>query len=116
MNRAQRRRLDKGKTNTKRPTYNLTMEQIKFAAQQAYQKEKDDNFMESVNQAMILMFTLPCDVLIDAGWEKQDIENFMADMLDRYTAWINGDFDLDKARDRLWEYGGLRLEESEVNG
>lgn len=112
MNRAQRRKLDHGKKlSNKRPTYNLTMEQIKFAAQQAYQKEKDENFMDSVNQAMILMFTLPCSVLIDAGWEKKDIENFMADMLDRYTLWIDGKFDLDKERERLWEYGGIRLEE-----
>lgn len=71
--------------------------------------------MQGVNQAMFLLLTLPLEVLMDFYWKKsyaKMIPEFTKHVLDYYAAWQNGDLDMGKLKEDLWEYGGVRLEES----
>lgn len=64
---------------------------------------------------MILLLTLPLEVLMDFYWKKsyaKRIPEFTQRVLDYYAAWQNGELDMDKLKEDLWEYGGVRLEES----
>lgn len=50
------------------------------------------------------------------NWKKsyaKKIPEFTQHVLDYYAAWQNGDLDMDKLKEDLWEYGGIRLEVSE---
>lgn len=119
MSRQQRRANERKNQKYKTATYNLTRSQldnvvkdsIKSELKNAYQ----DGLNEGVNQAMILLLTLPLEVLMDFYWKKsyaKKIPEFTQHVLDYYTAWQDGELDMDKLREDLWEYGGIRLEES----
>ena len=78
-------------------------------------KEKEDITKEAVNQAMLLLFVLPMEVLMDFYWQKsyqKKIPEFTQHLLDYYGAWENGELDMDEMKKDLWEYGGIRLEET----
>jgi len=47
------------------------------------------------------------------GADQKKIERFTSRVLDYYGKWQNGELDMDKLKEDLWEYGGIRLEESE---
>ena len=65
---------------------------------------------------MMLLLTLPCNVLIDKYWkdEPEKVQEFLDTVLDQYTRWQNGELDINKLRADLWEIGGIRLEEKTV--
>lgn len=68
---------------------------------------------DAVNNAMILMLTLPLEVLMDYYWPKsyaKRIPEFTKHVLEYYERWQNGELDMDKLKEDLWEYGGVRLE------
>lgn len=69
-----------------------------------------------INQAMILLLTLPLEVLMDHYWPKsyaKRIPEFTEYVLEYYEKWQNDELDIDKLKEDLWVYGGVRLEEVE---
>lgn len=115
MNRQQRRAKDR--ENRK---YAITKTDIDKTVRKSIDKELkqayEDGINERVNQAMILLLTLPLEVLMDFYWKKsyaKKIPEFTNHVLEYYEKWQNGELDMDKLKEHLWEYGGVRLEESE---
>lgn len=120
MNRQQRRAAERKEQKAKVKTYNLTEEQLQTYVRQAIEKElKNDHeeiMNESTNTAMILLLTLPLEVLMDHYWPKsyaKKIPEFTNYVLEYYERWQNGELDMDKLKEDLWEYGGVRLEVEE---
>lgn len=119
MNRQQRRADERKNQKYKTATYNLTKSQlddaVKSSVKSELEKAYQDGLSEGVNQAMILLLTLPLEVLMDFYWKKsyaKKIPEFTQHVLDYYAAWQNGELDLEELKKDLWEYGGVRLEES----
>lgn len=120
MNRQQRRYAERKNQKYKTTTYNLTKSQldnaVKDSVKSKLEKAYQDGISEGVNQAMILLLTLPLEVLMDFYWTKsyaKKIPEFTNHVLDYYAAWQNGEIDMDKLKADLREYGGVRLEVSE---
>ena len=111
MSRAERRRAQKCEQKSKTATYNLTRAQL-----DALVREKISGELDRVNQAMILLLTLPLEVLMDHYWPKsyaKRIPEFTEHVLEYYEKWQNDELDMDKLKEDLWVYGGVRLEEVE---
>lgn len=104
MSRAEMRRA--ARENSKKvKTYNLTEEQIQIMKQEATS--------EAVREAMILLLTLPLEVLMDHYWRKtydKKIPEFTNYVLEYYERWQNGELDMEQLKEDLWTYGGVRLE------
>ena len=120
MNRQQRRAAERKEQKARTKTYNLTEAQLQAYVRQAIEKElKNDHeeiMNESINTAMILLLTLPLEVLMDHYWPKsyaKKIPEFTNYVLEYYERWQNGELDMDKLKEDLWEYGGVRLEVEE---
>ena len=120
MNRQQRRAAERKEQKVRTKTYNLTEAQLQNYVRQAIEKElKNDHeeiMNESTNTAMILLLTLPLEVLMDHYWPKsyaKKIPEFTNYVLEYYERWQNGELDMDKLKEDLWEYGGVRLEVEE---
>lgn len=120
MNRQQRRSAERKDKKYKTATYNLTKSQlddaVKTSVKSELEKAYQDGLNEGVNQAMILLLTLPLEVLMDFYWKKsyaKKIPEFTQHVLDYYATWQNGELDMEKLKEDLWEYGGIRLEVSE---
>ena len=101
MSRAEMRRAAKQKNKT--ATYNLTEEQINILVKEklaAHTKEiKKEAAEEAINTAMILLLTLPLEVLMDFYWKKsyaKKIPEFTEHVLDYYSRWENGELDMEK--------------------
>lgn len=118
MGRAEQRRAMKNEKKAKTATYNLTRaqldamvrEQIAGELEQARQQAMDD----AINTAMVLLLTLPLEVLMDHYWKKsyaKRIPEFTSRVLEYYEKWQNDELDMEKLKEDLWEYGGVRLEE-----
>lgn len=119
MNRSERRRRQKAEQKPLR-TYTFTEESLKTHVETMVRaemdKEKQEIMDEAVNQAMLLLFVLPMEVLMDFYWQKsyaKKIPEFTKHLLDYYERWQNGELDMDQMKQDLWEYGGVRFEESE---
>jgi hypothetical protein len=117
MSRAEMRRAAKRKSKT--ATYNLTEEQIDILVKEkmaAHTKEiKEEAAEEAINTAMILLLTLPLEVLMDFYWKKsyaKKIPEFTEHVLDYYNKWENGELDMEKLQEDLWIYGGVKLEKT----
>ena len=102
----------------KTATYNLTQAQLDAMIREKIQDKLDDLKEEAtsdaVNTAMILLLTLPLEVLMDHYWQKsyrKRIPEFTERVLEYYERWQNGELDMDKLKEDLWEYGGVRLQE-----
>ena len=118
MNRSELRKSkrDEVKDNTK--TYNLTKAQLNVMVRERIQSELDrvkkEATEEAVNTAMVLMLTLPLKVLIDNYWTSKEqleqIPEFTDKVIEYYEKWQNGELDIDKLREDLWNYAGVRLE------
>lgn len=80
------------------------------------EQEKDAIAQEISTQVLALLFVLPMEVLMDFYWTKsyaKKIPEFTQHLLDYYAKWENGELDMDKMKEDLWEYGGVRLEITE---
>ena len=107
MTRSEMRRAAREESK-KTKTYTLTEEQIRIIKQETTTK--------AVNEAMILLLTLPLEVLMDHYWQKtydKKIPEFTEYVLEYYERWQNGELDMDKLKQDLWEFGGVKLERSE---
>lgn len=116
--RAENRRAMKAKTKT--ATYNLTEEQIDLIVRERIGKmleeAKQQATQEAVNTAMVLLLSLPLEVLMNHYWKKsyaKKIPEFTNYILEYYRMWQDGELDIETLKDDLWEYGGVRLEERE---
>lgn len=120
MGRAEIRRAKRNEQKAKTATYNLTRDQLDVIVREKIGDEldrvKQEAMDNAVNTAMVLMLTLPLEVLMNHYWKKtyaKKIPEFTEHVLDYYRKWQNGEMDMDKLKEDLWEYGGVRLEESE---
>lgn len=118
MGRAEIRREKRNEQKAKTATYNLTKAQLDAMVREKIGNEldrvKQEAMDNAVNTAMVLMLTLPLEVLMDHYWKKtyaKKIPEFTDHVLDYYMRWQNGELDMDKLKEDLWEYGGVRLEE-----
>ena len=53
---------------------------------------------------------------MDHYWQESystKMPEFTSYVLEYYERWMKGELDMDKMKQDLWEYGGIRLEESE---
>lgn len=126
MGRAERRReMKKGEKMKKPPVYNYTPEslrgQLKWEANQEFQEKvkkiKAEVYDDAVNAAMMLLLTLPCQVLMEHFWQKSSSKNipkFLDLVLDYYGRWQNGELDMGKTQERSlgdwWDQDGGRCE------
>lgn len=116
MGRAERRRTQKNEQKSKVATYNLTRAQlddlVRKEIETDIQKIKEEATEEAVNTAMILLLTLPLEVLMDHYWKKtyaKKIPEFTNYVLEYYERWQNGELNMDDLKKDLWEYGGVKL-------
>lgn len=101
MGRAERRRTQKLEQKAKTTTYNLTKEQLNIAVREQVGKEleriKQEATDDAVNTAMVLLLTLPLEVLMDHYWTKtyaKRIPRFTELVLEYYERWQNGELDM----------------------
>lgn len=120
MGRAEKRRAERESNKAKTATYNLTKAQLDQMVREQIEadikKVKQEATDNAINTAMALLLTLPLEVLMDHYWKKsyaKKIPEFTEYVLDYYSKWQNGELDMEKMKEDLWEYGGVRLEESE---
>jgi hypothetical protein len=120
MGRAERRRLERNEQKAKTATYTLTKAQLDAIVREKIDGEliklKEEATEEAVNTAMVLLLTLPLEVLMDHYWPKsyaRRIPEFTNHVLEYYEMWQNGELDMDKLKEDLWEYGGIKLMEGE---
>ena len=114
FNRAEKRRNERKKT----PTYNFTQEQLDKIIQDKIadeiEKAKKEAAELAINQAMLLLFVLPMEVLMDHYWVKsyaKKIPEFTNHLLEYYEMWQRGELDMDKMKEDLKVYGGVELYE-----
>ena len=119
MGRAERRRTQKLEQKEKTTTYNLTKAQLDAMVRKKIGDEltrvKQEATDDAVNTAMVLLLTLPLEVLMDHYWTKsyaKRIPKFTERVLEYYERWQNGELDMEKLKEDLWEYGGVKLVES----
>lgn len=120
MSRAEMRRMQREQKKAKTATYNLTKEQLDAMVEERIgsriKEAKEAATYDAVNTAMTLMLVLPMEVLMDHYWQKSyatKIPEFTNYVLKYYERWMKGELDMDEMKKDLWEYGGVRLEESE---
>ena len=108
----------KNEKKAKTATYNLTKAQLDAMVREKIGEElervKQEAMDNAVNTAMVLLLTLPLEVLMDHYWKKsyaKRIPEFTAHVLEYYEMWQNDELDMDKLKEDLWEYGHVRLEE-----
>lgn len=120
MGRAEDRRAIKNENKAKTATYHFTRPQLKGMIYSQIsgdlERVKQEAMEDAVNTAMILLLTLPLEVLMDHYWQHsyaRMIPEFTNHVLEYYERWQNGELDMDKLKEDLWQYGGIRLEEGE---
>ena len=113
MGRAERRRAQKLEQKAKTATYDAAVREQGGKELERIKQEATD---DAVNTAMVLLLTLPLEVLMDHYWTKsyaKRIPKFTELVLEYYERWQNGELDMEKLKEDLWEYGGVKLVESE---
>ena len=123
MGRAEMRRARKEEKKYKTVTYTLTQEQLDKMVRDKIgdklKRVKEEATDDAVNTAMVLLLTLPLEVLMDHYWTKsyaKRIPKFTDLVLEYYERWQDGELDMDKSKEDLWVYGGVKLVEGEANG
>lgn len=119
--RAELRRKEKAEKKAKTATYNLTQaqldEMIRAGMEKEIKKAKEEATEEAINQALALMLILPLEVLMDYYWQKSyatRIPVFVTRVLEYYSKWENGEFDMEELKKDLWEYGRVKFVYEEV--
>lgn len=119
MGRAEMRRARKDEKKYKTVTYTLTQEQLDKIVGDELKRVKKEATEDAVNTAMILLLTLPLEVLMDYYWPKsyaKRIPKFTDRVIEYYERWQNGELDMDKLKEDLWNYGGVKLVKGEADG
>lgn len=123
MGRAELRRAEREKRKSETVTYNLTRAQLDAFIQEQIgykiKEAKEEATSEAINQAIALLLTLPLEVLMDHYWPKsyaKRLPGFVDKVIEYYEMWQDGKLDMDKMKEDLWQYGGVRLEPEKVEG
>ena len=123
MRRAELRRAEREKRKSETVTYNLTRAQLDAFVQEQIghriKEAKEEATSEAINQAIALLLTLPLEVLMDHYWPKSYAKRlpvFVDTVIEYYEMWQDGKLDMDKMKEDLWQYGGVRLEPEKVEG
>ena len=123
MGRAELRRAEREKRKSETVTYNLTMAQLDAFVQEQIghriKEAKEEDTSEAINQAIALLLTLTLEVLMDHYWPKsyaKRLPGFVDKVIEYYEMWQDGKLDMDKMKEDLWQYGGVRLEPEKVEG
>ena len=123
MGRAEVRRAEREKRKSETVTYNLTRAQLDAFVQEQIgykiKEAKEEATSEAINQAIALLLTLPLEVLMDHYWPKsyaKRLPGFVDKVIEYYEMWQDGKLDMDKMKEDLWQYGGVRLEPQQVEG
>lgn len=116
------RRMKREQEKAHTVTYNLTQAQLDAIVQEKIgvkiAENKKDVYEETVNTVLALVLTLPLEVLMDHYWPKsyrERLPGFVDKVLEYYGRWENGELDMDKLKEDLWEYGGIRLEPAQID-
>ena len=116
MSRAEKRREKREQFKRSNATFNLTKEQLDISIGNAIKDRLEEIKSESVDTAMILALTLPLQVLMDYYWTDLDervrfeeLSMFADRLVDYYEKWQNGELDIQKLKDDLWTYGGIKI-------
>ena len=118
MNRSELRKNKRNEVKNNTKTYNLTTAQLNAVVRGKIQEEmnnvKKEAIEDAINTSMVLTLTLPLKVLIDNYWtDKEQLEQvpeFTDKVIEYYEKWQNGELDINKLREDLWNYAGVRLE------
>ena len=117
MNRAGKRRAKKEENKKKTATYNLTKAQIDREIEKSIGKKLEEIKTESTDAAMILTLTIPIKVLVEYYWKdlsreelKEETSIFAERMVDYYESWQNGEIDILKLKNELWDLTGIKIE------
>lgn len=120
MNRAEIRRSKRNEEKRKTAVYNLTQAQLDAMIFERIGGEltkiKQQATYDAINTSMVLLLSLPLEVLMHHYWKKsfaKRIPQFISLVLEYYGRWADGELDIDDLREDLWVYGGVRLEETE---
>lgn len=121
MGRAELRRAKKIEEKRKTATYNLTRAQLDDMIEEAVSERikviKKESTDDAINTALVLTLALPLEVLMNSYWRKtyaKRIPKFTEQVLDYYRKWESGEITMEDLQNDLWEYGGVRLEKTEV--
>ena len=117
MDRAGKRRAEKEKRKRETSTYNLTKAQIDREIEKSIGKKLEEIKMESTDAAMVLTLTIPIKVLVEYYWKdlsreelKEETSIFAERMVDYYESWQNGEIDILKLKNELWDLTGIKIE------
>ena len=117
MNRAGKRRAEKEKRKRETSTYNLTKAQIDREIEKSIGKKLEEIKIESTDAAMVLTLTIPIKVLVEYYWKdlsreelKEETSIFAERMVDYYESWQNGEIDILKLKNELWDLTGIKIE------
>ena len=117
MTRAEMKRAAREEKKRKTATYNLTQDQLDAMVKEKIGKDleriKKEATDEAINTAMVLLLTLPLEVLMNHYWKKtyaKKLPEFLDYVLEYYEKWQDGELDMDELVNDLWEYGGIRME------
>ena len=120
MSGAEWRRAQMCEQKARTATDNLTRAQLDALVREKISGEldrvKQEATNDAINQAMILLLTLPLEVLPDQYWPisyAKRSPQFSEHVFEYYEMWLNDELDMDKLKEDLWVYGGVRLEEVE---
>lgn len=120
MNRAGKRRAEKEKRKRETSTYNLTKAQIDREIEKSIDKKLEEIKMESTDAAMVLTLTIPIKVLVEYYWKdlsreelKEETSIFAERMVDYYESWQNGEIDILKLKNELWDLTGIKIESAD---
>lgn len=120
MNRAGKRRAEKEKRKRETSTYNLTKAQIDREIEKSIGKKLEEIKMESTDAAMVLTLTIPIKVLVEYYWKdlsreelKEETSIFAERMVDYYKSWQNGEIDILKLKNELWDLTGIKIESAD---
>lgn len=120
MNRAGKRRAEKEKRKRETSTYNLTKAQIDREIEKSIGKKLEEIKMESTDAAMVLTLTIPIKVLVEYYWKdlsreelKEETSIFAERMVDYYESWQNGEIDILKLKNELWNLTGIKIESAD---
>ena len=120
MNRAGKRRAEKEKRKSETSTYNLTKAQIDREIEKSIGKKLEEIKMESTDAAMVLTLTIPIKVLVEYYWKdlsreelKEETSIFAERMVDYYESWQNGEIDILKLKNELWDLTGIKIESAD---
>lgn len=118
MNRQQRRASERKEAKSKTKIYMLTeyqlREYVRKEVENVLKIYQEETINSTINTTLALTLALPLEVLMDHYWIKsysKRIPEFTNYVLEYYKRWQNGELDMNKLLQDLWEYGGVRLEE-----